>query len=312
MRWPQRSVAEDAAIRAFQQGFGAPGVGRTRVLGLALAVLLHLLLLWLILAPDPLVIKPPKGGTEEAITYIAPLADASEASQATPPRPKPLPRTPPQPPQPKSLPVARKTPPKPPKPPTITPPAPQLAANEPLTPAPAIAPQPDAIREAPADDFSTRIEAARKRRAEAQAQDPSMAQAAPESDSQRANRIARDNIAFQQRGQGVERDQTGGVFQLRDVRTHSAEFMFRGWNPNFRRNSSQLVAVEQGSEPDIENAIVKRMINLIRTHKSGEFVWESHRLGRQITLNADPTHEGELRQFLIREFFPTYVRSSRG
>ena len=308
MRWPQRSVAEAAAIRAFQQGFGAPGLSRTRVLGLALAVLLHLLLLWLILAPDPLVLKTPTRGTEEAITYIAPLADASKPSQAQPPQPKPPVKKPP---QPKAPAVARKTPPRPsPVTPPVTPQAPQLAANEPLTPAPNIAPQPEAIREAPADDFSARIEAARKRRAEAQAQDPAMAQAVPESDSQRANRIARDNIAFQQRGQGVERDQSGGVFQLRDVRTHSAEFMFRGWNPNFRRNSSQLVAVEQGSEPDIENAIVKRMINLIRTHKSGEFVWESHRLGRQITLNADPTHEGELRQFLIREFFPAYVRSS--
>ena len=163
---------------------------------------------------------------------------------------------------------------------------------------------------APAEDFSTRLEAARQRRAEAAAQDPVVAQAPAETESARANRIARENIAFQQRGQGVERDQTGGVFQLKGVRQHSAAFLFRGWNENFRRNWSQMVEVEQGNEIDIENAIIKRMIVLIRTHKPGDFIWDSHRLGRQITLNAAAANEPELRAFLLKEFFPNYIRGS--
>ncbi len=261
----------------------------------------------MILAQDPLVIKPPTDGKEGTLTYIAPLAEMRQPKAITPPQPKSIPKPPtrpqpaPKPPRPISKPVS-----KPVRQPAETPPpAPQTAVAEPLTPAPNVAQQP-----APADDFSSRIEANRKRRAEALAQDPALAQAVTESPDQRASRIARENVAFSQRGQGAERDQTGGVFQLRDVRNNHAEFMFRGWNTNFKRNWNQLVAVDQGSETDIETAVVKRMIALIRSHKEGEFIWESHRLGRQITLNADPAYETALRQFLLKEFFPTYVRDA--
>jgi outer membrane biosynthesis protein TonB len=314
------SFVPAAAMPAPPSGFGVQRYRFSRGAGLLAALLLHALLLWMLLARDPLVIKPPTDGTEGTITFIAPLADARQPKPITPPMPKPptppvqekQPRrpTPPKPPKPitrpitkpVTKPVARPTPAREPQPV----PEPQLAA-EPLTPAPNVAQQ---QAPAPAEDFSARIEANRKRRAEAIAQDPALAQAASETADQRASRIARENVAFSQRGQGAERDQTGGVFQLRDVRTHSAEFMFRGWNNNFKRNWSQLVAVDQGSEADIETAVVKRMIALIRSHKEGEFIWESHRLGRQITLNADPAYETELRQFLLKEFFPTYVRTA--
>ncbi|MBC7573793.1 MAG: hypothetical protein H7244_05595 [Herminiimonas sp.] len=304
------SFAPASGLQPARSGFGAPRYRYSRAVAMVLAVLLHALLLWLILRNDPMVLKLPSAGNETAITYIAPLALAPVAKPVTPQK-KPPPKPPEkQPRKPKAVQ----------KPPAQVRPAqprkqeqpPQLAATEPLTPAPNIAPQPDAVREPPAEDFSSRIEANRKRRAEAQAQDPSLAQAAPETESQHASRVARENIAFQQRGVGAsgEKDDTGGVFQLRDVRTHSAEFMFRGWNTNFKRKWSQVVAVDQGTEPDIELAVVKRMIALIRTHKTGEFIWESHRLGRQITLNADAAYEAALQQFLLKEFFPTYVRSS--
>ena len=319
-----------ASIPAPGSPYGVPRYRFSRSGALLLAALLHGLLLWMILARDPLVIKPPADGEEGAITYVAPLAAARLPKAITPPQPKPLPK-PKLAPTPKPEPTPKLQP--PPRPPKLvakpvekphdkpvrtpvsksieTPPAPdpQTAATEPLTPAPDVAQQ-AAPAPAPADDFSTRIEANRKKRAEALAQDPALAQAVAETPDQRASRIARDNVAFSQRGQGAERDQTGGVFQLRDVRTHSAEFMFRGWNTNFKRNWNQLVSVDQGSEADIETAVVKRMIALIRSHKEGEFIWESHRLGRQITLNASPSYESELRQFLLKEFFPAYVRNT--
>ena len=143
-------------------------------------------------------------------------------------------------------------------------------------------------------------------------QDPSQADStSTETESERANRIARDNIAFQQNGNGANRDKSGGVFQVRQIGLHNASFMFRGWNTNFKRDSVQLIDVDQGGEEDIENAVVKRMIELIRSQKPDEFVWDSHRLGRSITLNAGAAYEGELRQFLLKEFFPTYVRLGR-
>ena len=292
-------------------GFGVPRQQFSRGVGLVLAVALHVVLLWLILAREPMVLKPPSTDSEGAITYIAPLAEAAHARPITPPPSKPRPVV-----QPLEKPLRKPTP--VPKKAKSTPPPPapsrarQLATTPPLTPAPTVAPAPEAAPAPapPAEDFSARLEANRKKRAEEQAQNPALAQAPSETEDQRANRIARENIASQQPGQATERDKTGGVFQLRSVRAHSAEFMFRGWNTNFRRNWSQLVEVEQGSEADIENAVVKRMIDLIRTHKTGEFIWDSHRLGRQITLNAEPAYEGALRAFLLKEFFPTYVKSS--
>ena len=281
---------------------------------MALALLLHVLGIWMLVARDPLVLKPPAAGDDNAITYIAPLTDAAAPRTPTPPQAKPKPAAKPPPaqprkakPQPKPPVLARSAPPR-----RTTPPQPPVEATEPLTPAPNVAPTPDvaATPPAPTEDFSARIDAARKRRAEAQAQDPTLAQAPAESESQRANRIARENIAFsQKRGQGSSREEAGGVFDLRNVGLHRAEFTFRGWNTNFKRNWLQQVDVEQGSEPDIEQAVVTRMIGVIRSHKSGEFIFESRRMGRQITLNADPAYERELRAFLLKEFFPTYVRA---
>ena len=298
---------------------GLPRARVSRSVGLILAVLLHVLGIWMLIARDPLVIQPPSAGTENAITFIAPLAEASAPQPITPPLAKPKPPTPkppaaqPKKPTPKVQPkppvLARSTPPR-----RITPPQPAVAATEPLTPAPDIAPTPDvaaapaaAAPPALAEDFSARIDAARKRRAEAQAQDPALA--ASETESQRANRIARENIAFSQRGQGAAREQTGGIFDLRNVSLHRAEFTFRGWNPNFKRNWLQLVEVEQGTEVDIEQAVVTKMIGVIRANRQGEFIFESRRLGRQVTQNADPAYEQALRTFLLKEFFPNYVRS---
>jgi hypothetical protein len=54
---------------------------------------------------------------------------------------------------------------------------------------------------------------------------------------------------------------------------------------------------------DVELAIVKRMIELIRTHYKGDFTWESHKLGRAITLSARLEDNEGLEAFMMREFF---------
>ena len=283
----------------------------SRSVGLILAVLLHVAGIWMLIARDPLVLKPPSAGNENAITYIAPLAEARAPQPITPPVAKPkLPTPKPavaQPRKPKPPVLARSAPPR-----RITPPQAAVAATEPLTPAPNIAPTPDvaATPAPPAEDFSARMDAARRRRADAQAQDPALAEAPTETASQRANRIARENIAFSQRGQGAAREESGGIFDLRNVSLHRAEFTFRGWNPNFKRNWLQLVEVEQGTEVDIEQAVVTKMIGVIRANRKGEFIFESRRLGRQVTQNADPAYEPALRTFLLKEFFPNYVRGA--
>lgn len=309
-----------------------------RSIALLATIVLHLLLVWMMVLHEPLELKAIPGVPDGAITYIAPLALATQQPPSEPARlppepkltlpPKPKPRLPPKP-APKPKPPPRQAQPQPTTPiPTPTPtPTPPLAASrqlselpsprdatpslatERLTPAPNTAPQQDTARAPPEDDFSARIEANRRQRAEAQAQDPTMAAATPaESESQRASRIAKENVAFSRRKGAQEKDQSGGVFDVRAVGLRRAEFAFHGWSANAGRNSTQVVSVEQGTEIDLEIAVVKRLITFIRTMRTGEFVFESRRLGKPVTLNAGVAYENELQQFLLREFYPTYVR----
>ena len=305
---PSLSFAGGSAGRWFDETRLLPR--DTRSLALVVTILLHLLLLWMVILRSPLEIKPISGANDGAITYIAPLASAQpENKPAVRPPKVPAKPKPKQPPRPKTL--AKREAPR-----AITPrTAPPSLATEQLTPAPnvapTVAPQQDVARAAPEEDFSARLEANRKRRAEAQAQDPSVADAAPvESESQRANRIARENVAFSRRKGAQDQDQTGGIFDIRNLHLHTAEFAFHGWSTNTQRNSTQVIGVEQGTEVDIETAVVRRIITFIRTMKPGEFVFESRRLGRSITLNAGIAYQAELEQFLMKEFFPTYVRTS--
>lgn len=258
------------------------------MIAVALSVLLHGLGLWYLMVRAPIP------------TTVSPRGDASRLNiSLTPFQPQAaLAPEPPTPAKTTKRPVLRKP-----------------IRQSDLNPMPSIAPTikaADSAQRVPAaaDDMLTQLEAARKRRADAAAQDSS---AAPEDDAQRAKRIARANIAAAHPGgaQGADQDDHGGVFQIRRLGLHSAEFMFRGWNLSFRRDSTQLVNVEQGADDDIRIAVVKKMIALIRRHKSADFIWDSHRLGKQFTLSAKPEHDSELQQFLLQEFFPDYAAAAR-
>jgi len=257
-------------------------------IGIAISVGLHLLavLYYLFKPAEPFHrSKPPSEGT---MVYISPLPQKpnkpekkTEVAKAKPPPPQTQRR------------VA-----------TITPPAAARPKLETYVP-PVVAP----MTPPPVEDMADMIA---KRRAQRQANNPTPAEPAPETADERGNRIAKANIARAQGGKsaGADRDDTGGVFSIVDQTYHSADVKFRGWNTNFKRNWSQQVHVEQGSEIDIETAIVKKMIELIRKEKPGDFVWESHRLGREVPMSARKEDEAELQAFLLKEFFPEYRRGA--
>ncbi len=158
-------------------------------------------------------------------------------------------------------------------------------------------------------DMEARVAARRKQRTDAQPQEaPGEVQ---ESDDERGQRVARANIARAQGSAGNDRNNSGGVFSVSNKNYHSAEVKFRGWNGNFKRNWTQQVLVEQGAELDIETAIVKKMIELIRKEKPGDFVWDSYRLGHHVNLSARLEDTAELQAFLMREFFPEYRPHAR-
>lgn len=100
-------------------------------------------------------------------------------------------------------------------------------------------------------------------------------------------------------------DGTGGVFQITRIGGQTAEFAFNGWTRERRGQWREYIEVEIGPDGDLERAVVRRMIALIREHYSADFRWESSRLGRVLVLSAAPADNEGLEDFLLREFFGT-------
>ena len=156
-------------------------------------------------------------------------------------------------------------------------------------------------------DLAAYVEARRRARV-----DTGPAAAAPiaptqeaEDENTRANRIAAANLASaRNRAPAEDSRRGGGVFGIQYMSHEYAEFLFYGWNRNFGRATTQLVEVRKGTQSDIRTAVVQSMIAIIRDHEPGDFVWESRRLGRNVTLSARPRDEAGLQDFLMQEFFP--------
>ncbi len=96
---------------------------------------------------------------------------------------------------------------------------------------------------------------------------------------------------------------TNGVFQIINISTRTAQFSFRGWSSNYSNSRRELIEVEAGPDGDIQRAIVRRMIELIRNYYQGDFNWESRRLGRVVILSARKQDNDGLEDFLIQEFW---------
>lgn len=280
----------------------APSYGRKgpNRFGLAGTIGVHLLLVALYFfqpEQDQEKRAKPAADRESQVVFVAPLQESAPAprEQAPKPRPTPAPTTKPTPkttprPQPERVIVQR-------LPDTITIPDEQPAEQPPLAPAP----QPK-TEIPPETDMAAYIEARRKQRgAPTGSETPSQ-----ESEAARGTRNALANIAAINGRGGQDPNETGGVFSVTNKTFSRADVKFRGWNPNFKRRWLTAVSVERGSYPDIETAIVKKMIELIRKEKNGDFEWDSHRLNKVVTLSARPQDEKELTDFLYKEMFPDY------
>lgn len=255
---------------------------------LAGTILLHLLLvvIWLFQPDKDAKQARPSSGDEGKVVYVAPMQQKpSEAVREQAPKPLPLPSIPV--PQQERIEIAR-------LPDTITTP--------PEEPVKETRPPQKFDQEKPVD-MQAFIEARRRQRGAATGSEQP---AAEESESAKGMRNALANIAAIN-GRGREdRNESGGVFSVSNKTFHSMDLKFRGWNPNFQRRWLTQVTVEQGSEPDIEIAVVKKMIELIRREKTGDFEWDSHRLGRIVKLSARPQDTDQLMTFLFKEMFPEY------
>ncbi len=238
----------------------------------------------------------------EAGGAAAPIAPRSLAvrlgpEKATaPPRSEPTPETPPKP-------VEEHLPPQPrERQRTVMTVRGHSTQSVPVTP-----PTPPAAPPAPAQpptDMMAMVNASRERRHqedENAARENAAAEAAEAEPS--ADQIAQANI--KRNLESVARQNRGesGIFQIRSLGIRTATFSFKGWTTDESRSTLQIIDVDAGPGGDVKRAVVRRMIELIRTHYTGDFNFDSHRLGRIVVQSARIQDNDKLEAFLLLEFF---------
>lgn len=268
----------------------------------AVSILLHIALLWRL---PPFSVRLPgmgKGAAEVSSPLtlrLMPPSPPAPAFDATPPQPSSKPALQAQ--RPKALPR--------PPPPVIALNKPSPEARSPVPVAPNVPPPVAAPKPAPpaiTGDLASYIEARRRARGEPASPAPG------ENDDARSKRIIAGNL-------GSSRDQTfgydprqgGGMFQIQRVTVDHAEFLFYGWNKDIGRNIKQLIEVQRGNNSDIRVAVVRKMIAIIREESQEDFLWESQRLGRRLTLSARARDNEGLEEFMMREFFYDTIPAQR-
>jgi hypothetical protein len=251
--------------------------------------------------------QSPRGADALTARLVTRPADPEPANETSPPPP----------------PAARPAPPST-RPPVMTAkaaPAPRVAA--PLTvPWPPIEPLPKAVEPLPElqppprtapltprsppsvaqayPDLASYVAAKRAARGE-----PASGTASPsEPENSRRDRIVAANLAsINTPTFGAATRHTGGLFQITQLNSDSAEFTFFGWNRDIGRRATQRIEVRRGNASDIRIAVVRRMIAIIREYEQEDFTWRSMRLGREVTLSARAIDNAGLEDFLMREFF---------
>jgi hypothetical protein len=209
----------------------------------------------------------------------------------------------PAPPTPMVRPVPRRMLPKPmavPPPPVIA--TPQPAPSITVAPPPPSVPPPQAATPAASQpqlsgDLASYI--AERRRARGESGDATV-----DPETQRRNDAIASNLASLQNSTfGNVPQNGGGTFQIRRMEFDAAQVTFFGWNRDIHKRTFQVLDVRRGGNASINLAIVRRIIEVIRDHEQGDFRWDSHRLGREITLSARASDNAELEGFMMKEFF---------
>lgn len=262
-------------------------ISRKLLLALTASLLLHALLLYLFIRQHlELDMRPVSQNNNTLSVQINPLVPL-----ITPPaRVKPPPATPPRAKKPKVR-IHHA------QPPVLTRATPaKTQATPPINvpkPVPKPAPVPSAATDVPTD-MSSYINAVRARRnaADSSAATENVAPQ-PSADEIRMAKIQRN---LQPQG-------GGGIFEIKRVGTRSGTFLFRGWGNTYTSPLQETITVETDGNTDIEHAMIRKMISIIRKRHNGDFSWESQRLNRVITLSARLQDNAGLEDFLMTEFF---------
>jgi hypothetical protein len=163
--------------------------------------------------------------------------------------------------------------------------------------------------EEPLPDMASMLNAVRERRQQSEAAAAAENQAAQQGQrGQSPQEVAEANVKrSMQRASG--QDGTSGVFQIVSKSVRMGTFSFRGWKVN-SNGWKQTIEVDAGVNGNIDLAMVRKMIEIIRTHYKGDFRWESNRLGRVVNLSARVEDSAELETFMLEEF-PEFAKPKR-
>ena len=221
-------------------------------------------------------------------------------------------------PQPQSLPEqVRKPQPKPKPKPSASPPPPPaspsevIAVTKPVLNNPTVPVAPSVPIPAPVTtpaspqptDMMSYVNAARERRL--------LAQGYTAREIAEANASEHGPSAEEIRDANIKRNLnvgTNGIFQIMSKTSRNAMFSFRGWTTDSSNSRREVIEVDAGPDGDIDRAVVRKMIELIRRYYKGDFNWESQRLDRVIVLSARIEDNAGLEDFLIQEFFGAGAR----
>ena len=281
----QKIAALNASLANAQQAFHLPTksdrhlnirISRNTSIAIVISLIIHAVILFFVL---PQLIKPnsvfppPQALT---ITLNKPQPQKNSEPETKPESPKP---------EPKHQKIVKK----------VTPPV--MATQKPQSNNQFQVPtkQPEPPKPTPADqpvDMMALVNANRQRRQSEEQSATAKERGTPNEDQRDA--VIKRNLA---------QEGTNGIFQVRDVGLHTAQLSFKGWKNNYNNARLEIFDVQAKPGETIELAIVRKMIVIIRKDYSGDFEWESQRLGHSITKSARIEDTAELEQFLMREMF---------
>jgi hypothetical protein len=180
-----------------------------------------------------------------------------------------------------------------------------------VAPPPVVEPpnSPPVVSEQPSD-MSAMLEAKRNKRQNEEAQAAlENAEAAAGSNGPSVDERIASNINRNLRKS--KSDGTGGMFQITHVGVREGEFRFNGWHPG-SDNWHESYTVDAGIGGNVRLAIVKKVIEVIRKYKTGDFEFDSRKLGRSVTMSARPEDNDALVEFLMKEFFDESAPTGKG
>lgn len=295
------SAQPDALVFAWEiprpkQRYWEIHISRNTLIAVIASLLLHALLLFT-LKQEHVRIEPPS--VQDTHTPLVVQLTPRESTRIVPKHSNPEPVHPTKKriiqPKPQVKPHTSKAKPRPSVSPShqVVPPAPVITAPKSQLDTRVVPPVPDST--SPPTDMASYINDVRARRQAAeQANTESGTSPTPTPDEIRSANIER-NL----RPAGG----TNGVFQILSMGVRTAQFSFRGWTTDTSHFQHQVIEVDAGLNGDVERAIVRRMIELIRQYYTGDFNWESQRLNRVIVLSARKEDNAQLEDFLMKEFF---------